>query len=34
MDAVVGTLQSPHAIRAASILAYFKTMKNECKFCC
>ncbi|XP_034372676.1 DENN domain-containing protein 3 [Arvicanthis niloticus] len=29
MDAVVGTLQSPHAIRAASILAYFKTMKNE-----
>ena len=34
MDAVVGTLQSPSAIHAASKLAYFDNMKKKCKFCC
>lgn len=31
MDAVVGTLQSPGAIYAASKLSYFDKMKNESK---
>lgn len=31
MDAVVGTLQSPGAIYAASKLSYFEKMKNESK---
>ena len=31
MDAVVGTLQSPGAIYAASKLSYFDRMKNESK---
>lgn len=33
MDAVVGTLQSPSAIHAASKLAYFDNMKKKRKFC-
>lgn len=33
MDAVVGTLQSPSAIYAASKLAYFDKMRSESEFC-